>query len=328
MCLAQNNTQLTDHYKNKKNKSINLKNNPCRVCLSEGSLSIFDNACSSEIINIVKSLCNIEITQDDTFKLLCKKCENFVKDAVLFKNTVKQTHELLKYSTTEEFQENDSIYSTDTELYKETKQHSKDHNHIDKTAENTEQQSSPKIQCKICNKVINKSYYKQHVTMHDPDHYNFICDVCGKSFRLRCAYRNHKLRHRTDFSFKCKSCPYKSRYLELLKTHSKVHAGDYRYMCTECPARFLFKSNLNRHMQKHKEPQFKCDSCKRAFHTKLAVQRHYEVDHLGIRNHVCNVCGKAFGYRNSLMKHQRGVHKREKCIFSRMPSYLQAQENG
>ncbi|CAK1541008.1 unnamed protein product [Leptosia nina] len=184
-----------------------------------------------------------------------------------------------------------------------------------------------KIQCEICNTVINKSYYSQHMTMHDPNHQKYICDVCGKSFRLRCAYHSHSLRHRSDFQHKCQFCPYKARYKELLKTHMKVHIGDYKYMCTECPTRFLFKSNLNRHLLRHKEPQFSCDVCKRSFHIKLALQRHYEADHLGIKKHVCNICGKAFGYRNAMMKHQRCVHKREKIRFSRMPAYLQTEKN-
>lgn len=58
---------------------------------------------------------------------------------------------------------------------------------------------SPKVTCRICGKIVNRSYYREHLTMHDPNPHQWVCEICGKSFRLRCAYHNHSLRHRNDF---------------------------------------------------------------------------------------------------------------------------------
>jgi hypothetical protein len=309
----------------------------CRVCLQHGTMEVIGNESMTDVIEALKIFTEIQIDEnDDKPKLLCSVCYKFVKIAIIFRKTAKKSDEILnKPLKVENFHESmDDSNHDDNDYSDEGDSESKPLDQwqgIDNNYEKIKKEQkdkikcSPKVTCHVCNKVINRSYYKEHVTMHDPDHKKYVCDVCGKSFRLRCAYHNHSLRHRNDFPYKCSFCPYKGRYAELLKTHMRTHTGDYRYMCTECPARFLFKSNLNSHMLKHREPQFKCDTCKRAFHTALALQRHYEADHLGIKNHVCNICGKAFGYRNAMMKHQRHVHKREKLLFGRMPSYLEAE---
>lgn len=306
----------------------------CRVCLQKGTIEIFDCEISSDIIEALQIFGDIQVNNHDEYpKLLCNNCFSFTKAAILFRKVAKRSEETLKQPLKEESlldteQDSNHSYGDNNEDFESkppiTLEIEPKLENIKK--EKKEKKKADKVTCHVCNKVMNRSYYNQHITMHDPDHKKYVCDICGMSFRLRCAYHNHSLRHRTDFPYKCTFCPYRGRYAELLKTHLRTHTGDYRYMCTECPARFHFKSNLNSHMlRKHKEPQFKCDTCKRAYHTTLALQRHFEADHLGIKSHVCNICGKAFGYRNAMMKHQRLVHKREKLLFGRMPSYLEAE---
>lgn len=307
----------------------------CRVCLQEGNSSIYEKENSEVTTEALQIFGNIFVSEDDGHtKLLCSTCYKFIKQAIAFRKVALRSEELLKKPVKEEINsefEDNNYYSDNSCDARDSEKWSNnlEINGQDYVAVKPEKKEkavhNAKVTCHVCNKVINRSYFKEHVTIHDPNHKRYVCDICGKSFRLRCAYHNHSLRHSTGFPFKCQFCPYRAQYSELLKTHMRTHTGDYRYMCTECPARFLVKSNLNSHMLKHKEPQFKCDACKRAFHTKLMLQRHYQCDHLGIKNHVCNICGKAFGYRNAMMKHQRRVHKREKISFGRMPSYLQAE---
>lgn len=304
--------------------------NKCRICLQEGTFLIYGNDYTDTIVEVIDTYNNFQLNVNDDYpKRLCRVCFKFIEAAALFQKTAKHIDRLLKRQVKVEIntleQQDFNNYSDEIDSSNEKDSGEKiDSKMPEIKKENKRVKYSAKVTCHICSKVINRSYYKEHITMHDPDHKKYICDICGKSFRLRCAYHNHSLRHRTDFLYKCQFCPYRGRYAELLKTHLRTHTGDYRYMCTECPARFLFKSNLNSHMLKHREPKFKCDACNRAFHTKLLLQRHYEADHLGIKNHVCVMCGKAFGYRNAMMKHQRHVHKREKQLFGRMPAYLQS----
>ncbi|CAG9118808.1 hypothetical protein JYU34_019410 [Plutella xylostella] len=229
------------------------------------------------------------------------------------------------------------------------------YDHIN-SAEHKKQKSSPNIQCRICNKTLRRYYFKQHLDLHKseklykvkckickqlyrkgeykehlashgPQQTTYICEVCGRSFHRRNVYKCHLQTHSTDFPHKCQYCPYRGRNSGLLKIHMRTHTGDYRYQCSDCSARFLTSSNLNRHMSKHKGRNFECDTCKRRFYSKHELEQHFKVDHLGIKEHICNMCGKAFGYRNAMKKHQLHVHKREKFIDGkgRMPSYLEVE---
>lgn len=227
------------------------------------------------------------------------------------------------------------------------------------TPEHKIQKKNPDIQCKVCNKTLRRHYYRQHLQLHalegglntiqckickqsykkgDYSRHikthnnvdtNYICDTCGKSFAKRNIYRCHLQTHSSEFPYECEYCPYKGRNMSLLKTHVRTHTKDYRYNCSECSARFLTSSNLNRHMSKHKGRNIECDTCKRKFYTKCELQQHFKVDHLGIKDYICSVCDKAFGYRNALKKHQLHVHKRQKFINGkgRMPAYLAAKQN-
>lgn len=327
-------SDFVNHYNNLLETSTVVRNKTkslCRVCLQEGKITIFDDE-HVDVLETLYTFGDIQISKGDDYpKRLCEVCYSFVKLAIQFRKTAKRTEELLTKSLKEEKETTENFIQSQDHDY----DGGFDDDPLDWQAEfdNIREEKkekvkfSQKVTCNVCKKIINRSYLKEHITLHDPNHQKYVCEVCGKSFRLRCAYYNHSLRHRKDFPFKCQFCSYRGRYSELLKNHMRTHTGDYRYMCTECPARFLFKSNLNSHMLKHKEPQFKCDACKRAFHTKLKLQRHFEADHLGIRNHICSICGKTFGYRNAMLKHQRHVHKREKSMFGRMPSYLEAENS-
>ncbi|CAH2096915.1 unnamed protein product [Euphydryas editha] len=299
------------------------QNSKCRVCLKDGAVLIFGDENKCDITEALQIFADIELNEDDGFpKHLCRICYKFIKSAIMFRKIARKTNDTLKQQliTINNLEDVWNDPSNDTNSEKKSLEQGKQNISLKKLCEKEKienETKNMKVQCQICKKIIKKSYYKIHMTMHDPDHHKFICDICGKTFRLRVGYHNHRLRHRNDYPFKCQLCPYKGRYSERLKSHMRTHSGEYRYMCTECPARFLFKGNLNTHiLLKHKEPQFKCETCDKTFHTKLKLQIHHEADHLGIKNHVCNICGRAFGYRNAMMKHQRRVHKREKLRFS------------
>lgn len=311
----------------------------CRVCLKKGTLSIFKDH-GPDIFEDICTFGGIQINEDDEYpKFLCDSCLKLLEAAILFRKTARTSDEVLRSAKS---RKNPSkARNTDgEETIKENKDNSSasvlqnffsavesDDACSDESKQVRCRKKIPKVQCRICFKIITKAYYKEHFALHDQTVAKYVCDICGKSFRQRCSYRNHYFTHSSEFPYKCTMCPYRGRHSGLLKIHMRTHTGDYRYMCTECPARFLTKSNLNKHALKHKEPMFKCDVCKRGFHSKLILERHFEADHLGIKNHICNVCGKAFGYRKAMMRHQLDVHKREKKLNGRTPAYIEAEIN-
>ncbi|XP_026729201.1 zinc finger protein 454-like [Trichoplusia ni] len=312
--------------------------NKCRICLKEGTVPIYNDLGDVMAVDI-STFGGIDLSEDDeSLHFMCDPCSKLLEAAILFRKTAKKTDQILKNiaakntklsieskgSSTQEKVEDNSESST---LVIQSYFSSVASNIGDAEESLTVKpiKKIPKVQCRVCFKVITKSYYKEHFALHDHTAAKYVCDICGKSFRQRCSYRKHYFTHSSEFPWKCKLCPYRGRHSGLLKTHMHVHTGDYRFMCTECPARFLTKSNLNKHSLKHKEPLFKCDTCQRGFHSKLNLERHFEADHLGIKNHICHVCGKAFGYRKAMMRHQLDVHKREKKVNGRTPAYIEAE---
>lgn len=186
-----------------------------------------------------------------------------------------------------------------------------------------------KIQCPICNQLYSQHYYKQHCKLQHSteDSMGFMCDQCGKMFTYLYKLNIHRLTHTKALPFKCSYCPYRGRNKELLKIHVRTHTGDYPYKCTECDVRCITKSNLNSHMKRHRGPvNFLCDNCSRGFYTKLELQRHISVKHLGIRNHICKICGMTFGYKRCMVAHTRKVHKVAKGLGKPMASYLKYEE--
>ncbi|CAD0205475.1 unnamed protein product [Chrysodeixis includens] len=310
--------------------------NKCRICLKEGTVSIYNEQDNDMAVDIC-TFGDIDLSEDDeSLQFMCDPCHKLLEAAILFRKTAKKSDHILKNTAAKN--KNLSIESQESLSQEKVEENTKElvlQNYFSAVASENgvAEKSVPikpvkkltKVQCRVCFKVITKSYYKEHFALHDHTAAKYVCDICGKSFRQRCSYRKHYFTHSSEFPCKCKLCPYRGRHSGLLKTHMRTHTGDYRFMCTECPARFLTKSNLNKHSLKHKEPPFKCDTCQRGFHSKLNLERHFEADHLGIKNHICHVCGKAFGYRKAMMRHQLDVHKREKKVNGRTPAYIEAE---
>lgn len=303
-------------------------NDKCRVCLKDGVVFVYGDENRCDIMEALRIFANIEEQEDDLFpKYLCTICYKFITSAIMFRKIAKKTNTRLKQQTVNKYRLKVDCNDLSKNIKSEpnVSDEEKQNDIINKLCQQEKEERERrniKIQCQKCNKIIKKSYYKIHMTMHDPEHQKYICDICGKKFRLKVGYYSHRLRHRSDYPYKCQLCPYKCRYSEGFRSHMKTHSGERSFMCTECPARFLFKSNLNTHvLLKHREPQFKCERCQKAFHTELKLQSHNEVDHLGIKRHTCNICGQAFGYRDAMVKHQRRVHKREKLKFYYKPPH-------
>ncbi|KOB51959.1 Uncharacterized protein OBRU01_26700 [Operophtera brumata] len=305
----------------------------CRVCLQrlkEGYISIYSGGNTEEIVEALQVFGNIAVREDDHTKLLCSICTKFIKQAISFRKIAMRSDEIIRKPVEEKVivkveagnKFEDDHDSSEICLVKRPVLHFKNQ---ELSSSVVKQKTKPKTTCHICNKVMYLVSLKQHLLVHDPYTKKYVCDLCGKAFKYYNTYKQHRQSHRKTFPFKCKFCPYRAQNDHLLKSHSRTHTRDYRYVCKECNAKFLYVSNLNVHKLKHKEPQFKCDACKKAFYTKLKRQRHYEGQHLGIKNHVCNICDSAFATRRSMMGHQRGVHKREKLPPGRMPSYIKAK---
>ncbi|XP_045780804.1 zinc finger protein 62-like [Maniola jurtina] len=291
----------------------------CKACMQEGDILITNITKPNEMTEALNIFGNIE-TDDDVENpiYLCYICYKFLKSAILFRKVVHRTNETLRETFMKQSPDhlNDYDYLGTFEDDKSQDYSPKDFKC--KKQPNFECKEEPiikgnKVECPLCKKLLGKSYYYNiHLQLHNPNLPDqYVCDICGKSFKLKKVYSGHMERHETRYIFKCDLCPYAGRYKARLAMHMRVHIGDLKYLCTQCPARYNSRGRLNDHVKlKHTEPEFKCDYCDKAYHYSLHLQRHIEASHLKLKKHQCDVCGAAFGYRYDMLKHERLVHKR------------------
>ncbi|CAH0401657.1 unnamed protein product [Chilo suppressalis] len=328
------------------NETKEEEENICRVCMNEGNIPIFGNDLVEDVSESLRSFGGIEVEAEDAYsKHLCSSCYTQLQNAIAFRKTAQKTEQLLRSPGEEstdpiepsfEDDTNGSVEMDDDEPYEyKNKKVKKERKwrcrRCDLDFKGFEDYQAHRLSdehenfrqtCPICNKSFMHSSFRNHMKLHGQEK-PYMCDFCGKKFRMQGQFSRHRATHIDDLPFQCSLCPYRGRFNECLKMHMRTHTGEKPYQCAECPARFVNKGNLTRHVLIHKEERdFKCDACDRGFYTKRELELHLKVDHTGVKDHVCNLCGKAFGYRRQMLKHQLKVHKREKLRGGRVPVYL------
>ncbi|XP_014364884.2 gastrula zinc finger protein XlCGF8.2DB [Papilio machaon] len=314
---------------------VTEENKICRVCLKNGEVPIYDNNRTEDISEALISFGGIEITPDDEYpKFLCESCYALLRGAILFRKTAQDSDQRLRCPQKEsdfESKNTDTSFDYDKKEKDRKKYICKkcdiDFDTFSEYSEHrlSQEHENLKHTCPICKNSYSSFYIKKHMAIHTLE-ISHVCDICGKKFTVKGLFTRHRQTHFNNFPFSCSLCPYKGRFKESLKMHMRSHTGEKNYQCTRCPSKFIHKSNLNAHMLIHKDSfDFKCETCGRGFYNKRSLEQHIKVDHNGVKEHTCNICGKAFGYRKQMMKHQLRVHKREKFKSGRMPLYLQIQ---
>ncbi|XP_075979730.1 uncharacterized protein LOC142978957 [Anticarsia gemmatalis] len=123
-------------------------------------------------------------------------------------------------------------------------------------------------------------YRRAHPDKKYPVQKNYICDVCGKSFRGNA----------------------------FLVYHKRTHSEEKAYKCSQCDKAFFNRTNLQVHQKTHSDSRpYPCSVCFKAFKNKGALTRHFRC-HTGLKPYECEVCGKAFSQSNSRKLHVSTVH--------------------
>lgn len=189
-------------------------------------------------------------------------------------------------------------------------------------------ENKPAYQCRICKKNYKKLSRADHLITHLPDSaFQYVCEVCGKTFKKSCSFHQHKKIHRDVLPFKCNLCPYKGRHKEQLKGHVKrMHFKEYNYQCTQCPKKFFEGNSYRRHLVRHGKPMFKCTICDKSFYENSMLKEHNATNHMGDAHtlHKCDICGNSYKRRKNLLVHQIKAHKRKK-VFNNRANYLKLE---
>ncbi|XP_051261960.1 zinc finger protein 574 isoform X1 [Dicentrarchus labrax] len=148
------------------------------------------------------------------------------------------------------------------------------------SAEGASAASSDKgpFSCRSCSKTFPSQLQlvhhrrKSHVTER-----NFICGICGKSFKKHIHVRNHIRTHTGERPFQCSDCGKTFSSLANLMRHNLIHSGVRPYRCDVCHRSFSQSSNLRQHSLLHSNAAaLCCPDCPATFRwpTKLAAHRY------------------------------------------------------
>ncbi|XP_059047009.1 zinc finger protein 675-like [Achroia grisella] len=364
-CEGSSNTSNTDHWEKLKDSESTerlSKDMICRVCAKSGCTPLTEKINGYDITSAIRSITNVNIELSDSLpKYICTDCLGHLKTAMTFKRTCETSDR--KFRKILNPMGDPSMHSYpyskhDFQLilhqmkqkrinYEEKLEKQR------KKRERLEQKKVPKIKqfqcspcdmtfpnkeklilhrrerqcmrraCDVCGQlVLSITQHMRHIHKQTVRH---KCSTCGKEFPIIARLKNHMLVHTNTFNFFCDLCPYKCKHKYYLVMHMRTHTGEKPYKCQQCPATFVNPSNLNKHKLTHREKQFKCMLCEKAFRTNTALREHQEATHLHIK-HTCNFCGRDFCYKSDLRKHEIRNHNRMKRDYiGGEPSYKQVE---
>ena len=198
------------------------------------------------------------------------------------------------------------------------------------------------FKCKECDKVLStKQYLKDHVQVKHLGNEDYSCSLCDfksgydsnlrkhvdsihNASQLKCDVcewegKGHRLKFHKKSAHqdikentrvhKCDLCEKAYSRKEHLKKHrEKTHLG-VRYQCDRCEHKFTSQTNLNIHIKSiHDQVKSSCPQCDHKAHDNSSLAKHVKSIHLGLRPHVCKVCGLTFTAKTYLVIHEQRSH--------------------
>ncbi len=182
----------------------------------------------------------------------------------------------------------------------------------------------------------NSGNLKKHQRIHDLTAIQRVkCDFCSKTYESVTAFNSLKEHQkRTHFDLfpelellSCEKCDFKTKSVATFNRHKEVHESEENCKLFKCDFENCSKSyskmqSLNEHKRTtHLGIVYKCDfeNCEKIFRDRKGFSKH-KLRHKGIKNFVCNQCGKSF-YENRLLRIHMNSHTGDKPYVCEWPGY-------
>eukprot|EP00088_Acartia_fossae_P062637 TRINITY_DN7576_c0_g1_i2.p1 TRINITY_DN7576_c0_g1~~TRINITY_DN7576_c0_g1_i2.p1 ORF type:complete len:603 (+),score=61.45 TRINITY_DN7576_c0_g1_i2:39-1847(+) len=258
----------------------------------------------------------LHINKHHDVRYKCKLCNQMLESQGMYESHLKENH----------FDE--------YEIYCERKMKTTEFScrYCQEPLENFEVLKSHILQHRSQNEILFTLIEPKQSTM-SKDMTRHICDICGKSFRLK-HLKRHKKTHLVDELF-CALCNIHFQDKKTYLVHTRGHKPQQKKaFCDQCGQSFSHESTLKSHMKMHQGEKVTCETCKRSFFDKKAlgshVCKHHGCDicgekflrarnveihkkvHVGEAVYSCDQCESLFLVKKKLTKHIRDQHKTEK----------------
>ncbi|KAJ8922749.1 hypothetical protein NQ315_007784 [Exocentrus adspersus] len=215
----------------------------------------------------------------------------------------------------------------------------------DKSTYSTHSGKHKKTKCEMCGIVIRSDNFKKHLMLHNSgpstcdicgaicknieslrghifyQHKSsaneYVCEECGKHFRIKYKFELHKKKEHTGVrNFKCETCGKAFFTNGNLTTHvNMTHKKLRPHICEFCGTGFSSSYALKTHKRQHtNEKPFTCEFCPESFRQKVSLRSHLKSKHNveESKEHFCKVCDKGFATSYALSIHAR-LHMAQKC---------------
>lgn len=170
--------------------------------------------------------------------------------------------------------------------------------------------------CPVCGIKVTENALSRHMNLHSEDK-PYICDLCGKQFRIKWSLREHIMVEIGMKDYVCEICGKKFVIQAYLNKHMRFHMmcdGKFEgYQCEICGKKYAEEWKVKEHQRSaHRGKdrlRYKCDMCDKRYTRKWLLRSHKRIAHKeNVEEYECGVCHKKFTEKWIIKLHLQTVH--------------------
>uniref|UniRef100_A0A336KWG4 CSON000725 protein n=1 Tax=Culicoides sonorensis TaxID=179676 RepID=A0A336KWG4_CULSO len=254
----------------------------CRVCLKVSPEQVnlrntfYKNGVS--FIDVFVECTGISLNED---KILCIQCEHRLIEAYEFRVEALESEELWKKIKTEPVEDESDYVNVQCDIKVEE---------LAILPLSQRSVRSNKSHCRFCLQTMSGEIRRKHEQEHIKKNGGLECHHCSKKYGDRKRISSH---------------------LKYLHFSKKFDSNKPRYTCNVCGKEISDYNSLRRHQMEHKDKKPKprekavCPICGESY---LLLRKHMRLVHLNTTVRYCDMCGRGFKTRETLVNHIKFKH--------------------